>query len=101
MKLKQFLKPDWRKIVLTVILSVWFLFGLIIVGGEGGLNAILTITGLVGVIISLPIILLLFLIQVKDMMWGVIYIVLDIIYAFVLSCFIIWIYNKYSKKGKK
>jgi len=102
MNWKQFLKPDWRKIVLTIILFVWFFFGLFVVGGEGDINPVFGIIGLIGMFASLPFVLIMFYLPIEDILgewgWQILYFVLIGIYGYLLSCLIVWIYKKVKKK---
>ena len=93
MTLKQFLKPDWRKIVIFVVVSIVFsLYKNIITvyNYERGF--------------PLP-----FQFCVYDMFpslappWcGVVghYLIVDIIIWYILSCLIVWIYDKRKKKKR-
>jgi len=89
MKWKEFLKPDWRKIVLTVITMIIFFPGYppYYKGGGFPLNYLSSGSCYAGSnIVSCAI---------KE---TPINLILDIIIWYFLSCLIIWIYNKVKKK---
>ena len=86
MNLKEFLKPDWRKIVITFILSFIGIYTLWIPGWhhEEPTRSIIVFLSL---IFGFPYI-------------TSYYHILIIIYNYLLSCFIVWIYDRF-RKGKK
>ncbi len=108
MNLKQFLKPDWRKIVLTVILifvlmiyfpSFWGLEGIKPIFTDDkhiccfcetatceGIPFIYAFGGCVSEILCYD----------TTIYWDSL--ILDLIFWYLLSCFIVWIYNKVKKK---
>lgn len=101
MSWKEFLKPDWRKIILTIPLFIWGIFGFFIVVSEMGFN-ILFVIGLIGMVISLPIILIFFstsLIPIEVLnVLSVLMVILDVLYAYLISCLIAWVYDKLKKR---
>ena len=114
MTVKEFLKPNRRKIVLTVILIIWFFIGsLMMIFTESSLNPILTVIFLPGFILSLPIFSLLgpfspFLFFINSLAGNfasiidlIFLIVLVGIYSYLISCLIFWIYDFSKKKLKK
>jgi hypothetical protein len=105
MNWKQSLKPDWRKIVLTIILFGWFFFGFLTGGSEGEMG-IFTIIGIIGLFVSLPAFYILSPIKVIDIfgekegqiIFFIIYFILIGIYSYLLSCLIFWVYD-FLKRG--
>jgi len=100
MTLKKFLKPDWRKIVLTVIL-----FSLIFVVGSicNFLQEIcsLQIIQYIKAFLLLPHIFIFFLLG--NMNWfllAVLFFISSIIYYYLLSSIIVWLYDKFRKPKK-
>jgi hypothetical protein len=94
MTLKQFLKPDWRKIVIFVIILA--LVVIIIPLMNSGF-------GRYTVIVGFP------LIFYEETFWPsemektnflVLNFIIDIIVLYIFSCLIIWIYDKSRKKKK-
>jgi hypothetical protein len=81
MTLKQFLKPNWRKVVVFVIIAI--IFSLIDYGVSGEL--IIPIMGL-----PLP-----FYIN-YELIYP--FLIIDLIVWYLLSSFIVWIYDKVKKK---
>jgi hypothetical protein len=91
MNLKNFLKPDWRKIVLSVILLLWYLSSILIaIAEEGGFNSVLHFIAVFGMLIFFPFSLFYIFFPVD--------IILSILYTYLLSCLIIWVYDKRKKK---
>jgi hypothetical protein len=101
MTIKQFLKPDWRKIKVVMILLILTNFGflflvLMTTAGDAGyfdmiglplgfvkLSICSNLSGVVscgGGFFSLP------------------FLIINIIFWYLLSCLIIWIYDKFRKK---
>jgi len=99
---KEFLKPDWRKIVLTVIIFLLITFLPLLLGFcapistlVGGKQCLLVIQPLFmflpsGSISYKPIATGLYF--VPSLYW-----ILDIIFYYLLSCLIVWIYDKLKK----
>ncbi len=108
MNWKQFLKPDWRKIVLTIILFGWFFFGFLTGGSEGEMG-IFTIIGIIGLFVSLPSLYILSHIPIIDIfgekegqiIFFIIYFILIGVYSYLLSCLIFWIYDFSKRKSEK
>jgi len=99
MTLKQFFKPDWRKIVIFVILSALFLylyFYCVVIWCESSLIWALAypITLIYPLILALEEINL-FLFMVVNYF---ITVFISFLYWYVLSCLIVWIYDKLKKK---
>jgi preprotein translocase subunit SecE len=93
MNWKEFLKPDWRKIVLTIILFTivtglkWYLFD--------------TCLGCYNTYFGVP------LAFYEKIVWPrenemtnflIFNLIVDIIFWYLLSCLIVWIYDKFRKK---
>jgi hypothetical protein len=105
MNIRKFLKPDWRKIVVTLIfLILHFLFSSFseysfcasnFAGFTCGYFALLGI-------LSLPIdFLIWFTMDWWAGYWGYyypIFLILTVFYYYLLSCLIVWIYDKVKKK---
>ena len=86
---KEFLKPDWKKIVITVILTIltnWILFPSFF-WIEFDINPYINCLGENCYVkpAKIPNILILIL----------------FVFYYLLSCFIVWVYNKHLKKTKK
>ena len=94
MTIKQFLKPDWRK---TVIFVVLFVIGFItfLISSSFGIRVIPDSATEVLIAIFLPII---FITQSLGSSNIEFILSLAIIYWYILSCFIVWIYDKVKKK---
>jgi hypothetical protein len=85
MNFRQFLKPDWRKIVVFIILLIIFLpFKYSLIRGE----LPVPVKGL-----PLPI-------WIEDVYSSLlkIFLIIDLIFWYPISCFIIWIYDKLKKE---
>ena len=96
MNWKGFLKPDWKKIIIFIILLIIFLpfkyvvsAALPIIWAGRGLPLPIYIDILVG----------------EGMVWTTInypllgvLLIIDLIFWYFLSCFIVWIYDKVKKK---
>jgi hypothetical protein len=98
MSLKEFLKPDWRKIVLTIVL---FLIGIF--------SAIFTNSfySIIPTVFLWPIAFLCshppapegeFPTYGPCILGGLIGLIIDIFYLYLISCLIIWVYNRVKKK---
>jgi hypothetical protein len=93
--LKQFLKPDWRRIVIFVIL--------ILILPIFFINACADIVCLVPIPLSFVLgraVLVLIRSGERTIITPemIIYLIIPIIINYILSCFIIWIYDKVKKK---
>ncbi len=77
MNFKKFLKPDWRKIVIFIPLSIVFAWG-------AGIPLRSTIP--VGEISNVP------LLDPTNL-------VINLIFWYLFSCFLVWIYDKIKKKS--
>ena len=89
MKLKQFLKPDWRKIVIFAILLFITYIGLYSVGlGTFSFSQLIFFIIIPFAFFNLP-----FSFPVFLLFWFV--------YQYLLSCLIVWIYDKFRKVKKK
>ncbi len=110
-KWKQFLKPDWRKIVMSVILIILPIFQTIhaMRTTRPGVDDIsIRLTPIVGVILFPIFILAIVLrslikyIAIHGLVLGyyltILGLIISLIYLYLLSCLIIWIYDKYKKK---
>jgi predicted neutral ceramidase superfamily lipid hydrolase len=101
MALKQFLKPNWRKVVIFLLMSLIMSFTLLFFIGCGprrgtlGTLCVYSITDYLTVIVASPLVILL------NYFLGVFHVfVLSFIYWYLLSCLIIWIYDKFRGKKK-
>ena len=99
MNLKEFLKPNWKKVLLTIIFAIfsfWFLYNYTGIGGPRyEPNLLFTIVALIAAFLNLPL-----LIPNYNPLYetAIFYFILDLIYWYLLSCLIIWIYDKVKKK---
>jgi predicted neutral ceramidase superfamily lipid hydrolase len=99
---KQFLKPDWRKIVLTIVIffipmGLGFLIVLEGFAKEAGQEF------LPFYILRIIIILLLILSPFSIILGFLPYVLkelLNLIFWYLLSCLIVWVYDKYKKQKK-
>jgi hypothetical protein len=99
MNWKRFLKPDWRKIILTVILislSFLYIYEPVIMDAYEAYRGLpmfywkyFTGTGLIVPGMNLPE-------PVTEFLY--LNLIIDLIFWYFLSCLIIWIYNKVKKK---
>ena len=99
MTIKQFLKPDWRKIVIFAILtalSLYLYFYCVVNYCESSLiwALVYPITLIYPLILALGEINLFLFIVVNDF----ITVFISFLYWYVLSCLIVWIYDKLMKK---
>ncbi|OGI12698.1 hypothetical protein A3K64_03950 [Candidatus Micrarchaeota archaeon RBG_16_36_9] len=95
MTVKQFLKPDWRKIVLFVILSSIFSYlylYCVMTVCEPSIIFLFFITSLLYDYLIMPVFLYFWQIGLF------IIIFITLFYWYFLSCLIVWIYNKVKKK---
>lgn len=89
MNIKKFLKPDWRKIAVFVILYIWATVEILSFGAVATLT--LPLWFFYGFIVPLsgpP----------TNLFMGIIFLLPVFIYLYLLSCFILWIYDKTKKK---
>ena len=87
MNWKEFLKPDLRKIVLTfVFISIAIYFASIIAPIEG-------IGKILAFIFLFPI-----YVDVRLLSLGSVTLIVEVFWLYVLSCLIIWIYDKMKKR---
>jgi len=101
MKLKQFLKPDWRKIVLSVILLVTISTISFCIAYIEVLDSLVLLVGpIFWILIIQTIVINLdsehFLVLVSNP--KIILVAIIPIYSYILSCILIWIYDKRKKK---
>ena len=99
MNLKQFLKPELIKILLFIFLSVFFLsFKRRIIAGElffSGKGVPLLIET------NLPVEGRMQLVSWKNSnLKLLLFLILDLIFWYLISCLIIWIYDKFKKKAQ-
>jgi heme/copper-type cytochrome/quinol oxidase subunit 4 len=101
MTLKQFLKPDWRKIVVFVLISFSSITLTIFLNlKRSSINGPPLITGTK---IGYPIFLdVTYKTEMENEIttyeWNFINLIFNIIIWYLLSCFIIWVYDKLKKK---
>lgn len=87
MTFKQFLKPDWRKIAITAIMFIFFVFFLTYSIYSGG----------VGFSFGFPI----HTSRNPSILEQIYISIIDLVFWYLLSCLIIWIYDKFRKKKVK
>ena len=97
--LKQFLKPDWRKIMITIILVIFPIYYLL------ELNPFIEILAILGFLLILPSAFVLLLFYEMGIINTLIFeanipqlILISSIIYYLLICLIVFIYNKYKKK---
>jgi phosphatidylserine synthase len=97
MNWKKFLKPDWRKIVIFVIL---FVIGFItfLISSSFGVRVIPDSATEVLIAIFLPTIFITQFLGSSNI--GFI-LILTMVYWYILSCLIVWIYDRFRKVKKK
>ena len=92
MNLKQFLKPDWRKIVITIV-SIFYVLLVIVSFITGGMFVDCTEEGFrlhpESCGYKKP------LIEINDLR---VTFIISIVISYILSCLIVWIYDKFRKK---
>jgi Ca2+/Na+ antiporter len=104
MNWKEFLKPDWKKIILSIVLFGFLFSELCFFGGETGvkydiLMKICIIMGFVAFIISIPAYLFVipfsYIALILNLTPAMLYALPfgNAIYSYFLSCFIIWLYK--------
>ncbi len=103
MNWKQFLKPDWRKIVIFIFftfIGLFMLFSGKCWWSNGSTHCFIS---LVGVVFNFLWIILRLLFVELNLTENLVYIgfLLSIIYWYLLSCLIVWIYYKLRKPKKK
>jgi len=96
MKIKQFLKPDWRKIIIFVVLFIIFSFLM-------NNTFYIEDKGFPFVYLDFPVygpamLLNETLVDYRAPIFSLINFILDIIFWYLFSCLIIWIYDKMKKK---
>ncbi len=98
MNWKEFLKPNRRKIMIMVLIIIFGLagFGLLIV--EGGICPI--VCGLIGyeVYTTCAMVAKIYLLLYAPLSFRYYLIPLNFVYWYILSCIIIWIYDRVKKK---
>jgi len=102
MSLKQFLKLDWRKIILFIVFSISFVYLYIYCAVNYCESSLIwalayPITLIYPLILALESINL-FLFMVVNYF---ITVFISFLYWYVLSCLIVWIYDKFRKGRKK
>jgi hypothetical protein len=87
MSIKQFLKPDVRKIIVFLILLIISFF----------IKSGIALGELYWRVIGFP---LPILVQTDGLFWSLSYqgIIIDLIFWYIITCLIIWIYEKFKKK---
>jgi len=102
MNLKQFLKPNWRKILILVIFILLFLLDNYItnpfeehLSKSSWLSSLHSILWYPYTFLTLP--LFAFTMPITGIMF-IIFLLIIIIYWYLLSCFIVWLYDKFKKK---
>jgi len=109
MNLKQFLKPDWRKIVIFVVVSIVLsLFPLTLGSIDFFVNQLfIKVPMRSGVVQGIPIPFYFCMLggvvvypEVSGLVCNFIYyiFIIDILIWYILSCLIVWIYDKVNKK---
>jgi hypothetical protein len=107
MSLKQFLKPDWKKIAIFIII---ILPSIVVEACVNNLLSCQLISAPFGYILVLftlfvfPIFLLFKVIGIPYQVFlpWVLVLVINLLYEYLLSCLIVWIYDKFrNKKAKK
>jgi uncharacterized membrane protein AbrB (regulator of aidB expression) len=103
MNLKEFLKPDWGKILITILITLMFSILVINVFGINYDNVkIPTLVDFIGfiifiVILAWPLSLLPSTMNNQALYWPLGMFLL-ILYWYFISCLIIWIYKRVKKK---
>jgi len=105
MRVKQFLKPDWKKISAFVIFLILYLIGVFYVFvfmEYVPKPSWLLVFDVFMMILALPMYIFQILFPVMEFEIGILIIIvaysLLIIYWYLLSCLIVWIYDKVKKK---
>ena len=96
MNWKEFLKPDWRKIVITVLLFLIIPEPIVLCIDPGGCNWTLIPFGN----LLSPLMILLFIVSMGGSVTfePILIILMTLLVSYFLSCLIVWIYDKVKKK---
>ncbi len=108
MTLKKFLKPDWRKIVVFVVLAIFslslFFYSMMIIDCLNPPCKDKFMESLGIVINIVPFMFSYFLINFEfpfpiDLIFVIIfYFIIPLLWYYLLSCLIVWIYDKFRKR---
>lgn len=109
--IKKFFKHDKRKLILTIVFSVWGFFGLTIFNenfwDESFLSKVLFALASIGFRLFSIIPYNITTLRLEDLLYPYIgsemmfiFFVLLLVYNYFISCFIVWIYDKSRKKPK-
>jgi hypothetical protein len=104
MSLKEFLMPDWRKIVIFIILSILtnfgiLLFALSVTGGDFGYFEIIGLP--LGFYRIAPCSMGIRGIVCGEGFFSLTYLIINLIFWCFISCIIIWGYDRLKKKPEK
>ena len=96
MNFKQFLKPDWRKIVISVVLFIIlsYLINNPFYTEDKGFPLVFLDFAVYGPAL-LPSGTI---VDYRGPVFSLMNLIIDLIFWYILSCFIIWIYDKFKKR---
>jgi len=95
MNWKEFLKPDWRKIAFTF---VWMVLSILLYWSNvrTGSGPLLIDSYLITFLVIQPILAVAFILNLN--IGAITFLILMVLYSYLISCLIVWIYNKFRKK---
>jgi hypothetical protein len=103
MNWKQFLKPNWRKSVLFIIIAIlgsfFILYGMNFSGRLG--LSVFDLYSILFVILNLFLLIIPILSPFFNIFAIFIGLILNFFYWYFLACLIVWIYDKFRKPKKK
>jgi len=94
MNFKQFLKPDWRKVVIFFVVSFLLTFFLGVESPVTPLDISITKIGFPVLLLTIKETLL-----GKTYKWNFVNLIINIVVWYLLSCLIIWVYDKIKKRS--
>ena len=96
MKIKQFLKSDWRKIVITIVFFIISIFTAYLYVKLSYPSWLMNLDK----VLLFPSFFILEILNLRNTPNGVLYF-FNFIFWYLFSCLIIWIYDKFRKVKKK
>ena len=102
MNIKQFLKPDWKKIIATIIIAIIALMSSATTGGAGGGpfigETIMSVLAIFLVWLPLVIIALLESFLENNTILQLLFLFIELVYFYLISCIIICFWNNNKNK---
>jgi glucan phosphoethanolaminetransferase (alkaline phosphatase superfamily) len=97
---KEFLRPSFKKVLLTIFVVAWLAFSIFFFYIFGMPFQLFSILAIVLIVITLPFFILTTTIGPKGMTALALAAVLQILYWYLLTCFLIWFHSRYKKQIK-